>query len=66
VTKQNVEALLQKRPELAELLSRTVAERKMRNEQMGQNMNQQEKEEQTQSLADQLLGKMKNFFGFLK
>ena len=65
VTKENVEALLQKRPELAELLSRTVAERKMRNEQVGADLNNQEKEEQTQSLADQLLGKMKNFFKFL-
>jgi len=65
VTKDNVQALLEKRPELAELLSRTVAERKVRNEQVGANLNNQEKEEQTQSLADQLLGKMKNFFNFL-
>ena len=35
-----------------------VAERKMRNEQVGADLNNQEKEEQTQSLADQLLGKM--------
>ena len=65
VTKDNVQALLEKRPELAELLSRTVAERKVRNEQVGANLNNEEKEEQTQSIADQLLGKMKNFFKFL-
>ena len=65
ITKSHVETLLQKRPELAELLSRTVAERRMRNEQIGQDLNKSQKEEQTQSLANQLLGKMKNFFGFL-
>ena len=65
ITKEHVEALLQKRPELAELLSRTVAERRMRNEQVGQNLNKEQKEEQTRSLADQLLGKMKTFFKFL-
>ena len=42
--------------------SLTTDERKMRNEQVGADLNNQKKE-QTQSL-DQLLGKMKNFFKF--
>ncbi|MCP4501244.1 MAG: cyclic nucleotide-binding domain-containing protein [Deltaproteobacteria bacterium] len=67
ITKENLEPLLVKRPEIAEQMTSLVAERRTRMkakqaEKRGEDVN----EEDVKGLADQLLGKMRTLLGLQK
>jgi CRP-like cAMP-binding protein len=62
IGKDAMAKLLQRRPELAEVLSRIVAERKLRNEEALAEATREEKEEHRTSVAGQILGRMRDFF----
>lgn len=62
ITKDNMNALLTKRPELAETISKVVAERRVRNSQTMAAATVEERIEETKSLAIQIMAKMKSFF----
>jgi len=65
VRKADLEPLLEARPELAHEITEKVAERKRRNDKKRRESTQEEPSaEETRTLADQILGKMKNLFGF--
>lgn len=62
ITKDSMNGLLSKRPEIAELISRVVAERRIRNSEQMANASLEERIEQTESLAKQIMAKMRSFF----
>jgi small-conductance mechanosensitive channel/CRP-like cAMP-binding protein len=62
ITKNNIENLLSDREELFEMLSTVIAERKVRNSQQLAAASVEERIEQTQSMANQIMTKMKAFF----
>ena len=62
IGKDAMAKLLQRRPELAEVMSRIIAERKLRNEQALAEATSEEKEEHKMSVAGQILGRMRDFF----
>jgi small-conductance mechanosensitive channel/CRP-like cAMP-binding protein len=62
IGKDAMAKLLQRRPELAEVMSGIIAERKMRNEQALSAASCEEKEEHKTSIAGQILGAMRDFF----
>jgi len=62
ITKDNINGLLKKRPRLAETMSKVVAERKVLNSQAMATATLEERIEETESLARQIMGKMKSFF----
>ncbi|MFQ5772460.1 MAG: cyclic nucleotide-binding domain-containing protein, partial [bacterium] len=62
ITKDNMNALLTKRPEIAETISKVVAERRVRNSQIMATATPEERIEETESLAKQIMSKMKAFF----
>ncbi|MFQ5602567.1 MAG: mechanosensitive ion channel family protein [bacterium] len=62
ITKEHMNALLTKRPEMAETISTVVAARKVRNSQTLANATPEERIVETKSLAKQIMTKMKAFF----
>ena len=62
IGKDAMAKLLERRPELAEVMSRIIAERKLRNEQALSEASCEEKEEHKTSVAGQILGAMRDFF----
>lgn len=62
IMKEDLGALLDGRPEIGEILSRAVAEAKLRDVQAKAKMSEEEKEEQTQGMARQILGQIRSFF----
>jgi len=62
ITKDHMRALLTKRPEVAETISKVVAHRRLVNTQTLANATAEEKIEQTENLAQQIMNKMKSFF----
>ncbi|MFQ5865184.1 MAG: mechanosensitive ion channel family protein [bacterium] len=62
ITKENMKALLTKRPEMAETISKVVAERRVRNSQAMATATPEERIEETENLAKQIMNKMKSFF----
>jgi len=63
VRKDNLLPLLQERPALASLITEKVAERKLRSERRRAEASREEPTAQeTQTLAGQILGKMKRLF----
>lgn len=62
ITKDNIQNLLSKREELFEMLSTVIAERKVRNSEQLAAVSVEERIEQTQSIANQIMDKMKSFF----
>jgi len=63
ITKNTLGPILQRRPELAELLSKTLAERQMRTREAFAAMDAEAGAKRRQSMAAELLSKMKAFFG---
>jgi small-conductance mechanosensitive channel/CRP-like cAMP-binding protein len=57
-------ALLERRPDLAEHISHTVALRQMRNQEAFQRASQEDQAREADSMAHKLLGKMRAFLGF--
>jgi small-conductance mechanosensitive channel/CRP-like cAMP-binding protein len=65
VRKADLSPLLEARPALAKLITEKVAERRLRNDKRRRELNETEPtSKETQTLADQILGKMKSLFGF--
>ncbi|MFQ5674701.1 MAG: mechanosensitive ion channel family protein [bacterium] len=62
ITKDHINTLLARRPEIAETISKVVAHRKLVNTQALANASPEEKIEQTENLAQQIMTKMKSFF----
>lgn len=62
ITKENMNGLLIQRPELAEIISTVVAERRVMNSQKMADATLEERIEETKSLANQIMDKMKSFF----
>jgi small-conductance mechanosensitive channel/CRP-like cAMP-binding protein len=62
ITRDDLNDLVQRRPEIAEKLTRAVAENRLRDKLARSNMTDEEKEQETSSVAAQLMGKMKSFF----
>ena len=62
IGKDAMATLLQRRPELAEVMSGIIAERKLRNEQALAEASCEEKAEHKTSVAGQILGAMRDFF----
>lgn len=62
ITKDHMNILLSKRPEVAETISKVVAHRRLVNTQTLANATPEEKIEQTENLAQQIMSKMKSFF----
>lgn len=62
VTKDNINTLLSRRPDMAETISHVVAERKLMNSEKMATATPEERVEETESLARQIMGKMKAFF----
>lgn len=62
ITKDSIENLLSKRDKLFRMLSTVIAERKVRNSQQLAEASVEERIEQTQSIANQIMDKMKSFF----
>ncbi len=62
ITKDHMRTLLRKRPEVAETISKVVAHRRLLNTQTLANATAEEKIEQTENLAQQIMSKMKSFF----
>jgi len=65
IAKDEVESLLVRRPEIAELMSAIVAERRLRSIQALADAPPERKEAQKQTLYREILGKMKRFFGLV-
>jgi len=62
LSKENLEAVLEERPELAEIISQIIAERKVKTQEAAKDLDAEQIEEETRSLAADLLNKMKSFF----
>ncbi|MFQ5640043.1 MAG: cyclic nucleotide-binding domain-containing protein [bacterium] len=62
ITKGNMNGLLSKRPDVAETISRVVAARRVMNSQKMATASPEERLEETESLAKQIMTKMKTFF----
>ena len=66
LAKEDLESVFERRPELAETISQIVAERKVKTQEAAKGLSSEELEEETKSFANQLLSKMKGFFGILR
>lgn len=62
ITKDHMNTLFSRRPEIVETISLVIAERKLRNSKTLQTATPEERIEQTQSLAGQIVSKIKSFF----
>ncbi len=62
VTKHDLQALIEGRPEIAATITQVVAERRTRNLKARDALHHDDHEEETKNFADQLLGKMRSFF----
>ena len=62
ITKENMSRLLRKYPEVAETISHVVAERRVMNSEKTVLATPEERLEETESLAQQIMSKMKAFF----
>jgi small-conductance mechanosensitive channel/CRP-like cAMP-binding protein len=62
ITKESMTDLLSKRPQVADLISRVVAERRIRNSEKMATATAEERHEKTESLARQIVTKMRSFF----
>tara|TARA_Y100001968_G_C19395768_1_gene738231 strand:- start:294 stop:1754 length:1461 start_codon:yes stop_codon:yes gene_type:complete len=65
LSKRKLESVFKMRPELVEIISQIVAERKVKIQEASKTLNTEQLEEKTKSFATQLLKKMKRFFGIL-
>jgi small-conductance mechanosensitive channel/CRP-like cAMP-binding protein len=66
ITKEDIELLLEKRPEIAERLTETIAKHRLHNEALLQSRTNQEQAAEVQYFAAQLLAKMRRFFGVFR
>lgn len=62
ITKENMNTLLTRRPEVAETISTVIAERRLRNSEKMASATPEERIRETESLAKQIMSKMKHFF----
>jgi len=62
ITKEDMELLLDKRPEIAEQLTQIVAQRRLQNEAFMKNLPAEQQAVEVQNFAEQLLHKMRQFF----
>jgi len=62
ITKDTMNILFENRPETAQMISKVVAERRLRNIQAEEAVPPEEKEVQTENLAQQILNRVKLFF----
>ncbi len=62
ITKDNMTKILTQRPEIAEVISKVVAHRRVLNSQALADASPEERIEEAESLARQIMGKMKTFF----
>ena len=62
ITKENMNTLLTRRPEIAETISTVIAERRLRNSEKMASATPEERIRETESLAKQIMSKMKHFF----
>ena len=62
ISKESIEFLLDKRPEMADQLAQIIAQRRLQGEAFMQNLPTQEQEVEVQNFASQLLNKMRSFF----
>lgn len=63
IVKEDMDALLKKRPEIVESLSQIMAQRLLEREEFMQNLPTEQQEEEVKNFASQLLTRMRNFFG---
>jgi small-conductance mechanosensitive channel/CRP-like cAMP-binding protein len=66
ITKEDMERLLDKRPEIAEQLTQLIAQRRLQNAEFMQNLPAAQQAVEVQHFAAQLLDKMRRFFGLLR
>ena len=64
IAKEDITEFLTKRPEMAENITRVIAERKTTIEEANKPSFKRQNKEKNKTIADQLLTKMANFFGF--
>ncbi len=62
ITKENLNGLLTERPEVAQVISKVVAERRVRNSEKMATATPEERVEVTDTLAQQIMGRMRDFF----
>lgn len=62
ITRENVSRLLAARPSLADEISRAIAARKLSNNEAFSRASRESQDEQKESLANMILGKMRRFF----
>ncbi len=62
ITKEAMNGLLSRRPQIARTISQVVAERKVRNSQQMATATAEERLEETESMARQIMSKMRSFF----
>ncbi|MCZ6871934.1 MAG: Crp/Fnr family transcriptional regulator [bacterium] len=66
ITKEDMEAFLKKRPEMAEGLSAVMAQRLLEREEFMQNLTAGQQEEEVKNFASQLLTKIRGFFSVFR
>lgn len=66
ITKEDMELLLDKRPEIAEQLTRLIAQRRLQNAAFMQELPAAQQAVEVQHFAAQLLDKMRRFFGMFR
>ncbi len=66
ITKEDMESLLKRRPEIAEGLSEVMAQRLLEREEFIQNLPTEQQEAEVKNFASQLLAKMRGFFGVFR
>ena len=62
ITRSDIEDLLAERPNIANRITQVIAERRVSNLKTRDNLSREDHHEETQNLANQLLGKMRGFF----
>ncbi|MEC7984195.1 MAG: mechanosensitive ion channel family protein [Myxococcota bacterium] len=62
LTNDHLGVLLEKRPELAGIISSVIAEYQLKDRAMRESLSETEQEEQTKTAAQELLGKIRSFF----
>lgn len=62
ITRADIEGILEARPNIAERISKVVAQRRVSNDETRLNRPKEQQAEEEQNFAEQLLGKMRGFF----